>query len=209
MLPLESHDLGLCDFEKVWKLQQELVEQRARQLIPDQLLLVEHPPVVTCGRSFKPEHLKCLPQQVPVYHIERGGDVSFHEPGQLVAYPIIALPPERRNLRAFIRLLEQSLICTLADLGFSARSHPAPGHTGVWLGERKIASIGIAVRRWVTWHGLALNVNNAMDLAQGLHPCGFPPHMMISLKEAGQREYNIHVVKEKFQLHFQRLLSTL
>lgn len=205
---LEIHDLGLRSFEEVWQLQKTLVEQRARQLIPDQLLLVEHLPVLTCGRSFKPENLREQPQ-VPLFRIERGGDISFHEPGQLVAYPIIALPAERRDLRAYLSMLEQTLILTVADFGFCAHSHPEPGHTGVWLGERKLASIGIAVRRWVSWHGLALNVNNPLSLVRGLNPCGFAPEVMISMKEAGQREYNMNEIKERLQAHFQALLDQL
>jgi lipoyl(octanoyl) transferase len=204
--PLEIHDLGLRDYAEIWELQKEKVQQRANQLIPDQLLLVEHPPVLTCGRRFQPHNLLLEPR-VPLYHIERGGDISFHEPGQLVGYPIVFLPPEKRDVRGFLRLLEQTLTLTLADLGIEGRSHPLDGHTGVWLGERKVASIGIALRRWVTWHGFALNVNNAMSLNAYLNPCGFSAEVMISLKEWGQNGYNMEYIKERVSTHFRELLS--
>jgi len=205
--PLEIQDLGLRDYAEIWQLQKELVEKRARQEIPDQLLLVEHPAVFTCGRRLRAETLQDLPA-FPLYEIERGGELSFHEPGQLVGYPIIWLPPEKRDLRAFLSRLEKTLILTLKDLDFQAHSHPEAGHTGVWLKDRKIASIGIAVRRWVTWHGFALNINNSLTMIQGLNPCGFPAEVMISLKEAGQREYNMEYIKERVKIHFQELLAT-
>lgn len=204
---LEVHDLGLRDYAEIWELQKERVALRARQAIPNQLLLVEHPPVLTCGRRFQPENLRLQPTQIPVYAVERGGDISFHEPGQLVGYPIVFLPPEKRDVRAFLTLLEQTLIRTLADLQAPARSHTEAGHTGVWLGERKVASIGIALRRWVVWHGFALNVNNAMGLLAYLNPCGFSSEVMISLKEWGQSEYNMKYIKERVSVHFQELLS--
>ncbi|MGE3726505.1 MAG: lipoyl(octanoyl) transferase LipB [Candidatus Sericytochromatia bacterium] len=205
---LEIHDLGLCDYGEIWALQKERVLLRARQEIPNQLLLVEHPPVLTCGRRFLPQNLRLQPpEQIPVYTVERGGDISFHEPGQLVGYPIVWLPPEKRDVMAFLKLLEQTLIRTLADVGAPARSHPEAGHTGVWLGERKVASIGISLRRWVVWHGFALNVNNELGLLPYLNPCGFSPEVMISLKEWGQSEYNMKYIKERVSAHFQELLS--
>jgi lipoate-protein ligase B len=205
---LEVHDLGLRDYAEIWELQKERVGMRARQEIPNQLLLVEHPPVLTCGRRFQPQNLRIQPpEQIPVYAVERGGDISFHEPGQLVGYPIVWLPPEKRDVVAFLKLLEQTLIRTLADLRAPARSHSEAGHTGVWIGERKVASIGIALRRWVVWHGFALNVNNTLGLLKYMNPCGFSPEVMISLKEWGQSEYNMKYIKERVSAHFQELLS--
>lgn len=204
--PLEIHDLGLRDYHEVWELQKERVLLRARQEIPNQLLLVEHPAVLTCGRRFQAQNLRLEPEHIPLYHVERGGDISFHEPGQLVGYPIVWLPPEKRDISAFLKLLERVLIDTLADLKVPARSHSQAGHTGVWIGERKVASIGIALRRWVTWHGFALNVNNELALLKYLNPCGFSPEVMISLKEWGQSEYNMKYIKERVCAHFQELL---
>lgn len=179
---LEIYDLGLRDYPEIWHLQQQWVALRAQHMIPDRLILVEHPAVLTAGRKFKTEHL-LLPDQTPLFHIERGGDISFHEPGQLVAYPLFYLDPERRNIRAFLRGLESVIIQVLEQLGLQA--HRDQEHTGVWVESRKIASIGIAVRRWVSYHGLALNLNNNLDLSQQIKPCGFDAGLMTSLAAEG------------------------
>ncbi len=175
---LEIYDLGLRDYQEIWSLQQQWVTLRASQSIPDRLILVEHSPVLTAGRKFKIDHL-LLPDLTPLFQIERGGDISFHEPGQIVAYPIFYLDPARRNIRAFLRGLENALIQVLEQ--FELRGRQDSEHTGVWVEERKIASIGIAVRRWVTYHGLALNVSNSLDLTQQIKPCGFDGSLMTSL----------------------------
>lgn len=175
---LEVYDLGLRDYQAVWHLQQHWVALRAEHLIPDRLILVEHPAVLTAGRKFKAEHL-LQPDLTPLFQIERGGDISFHEPGQIVAYPLFYLANERRHLRAFLRGLETVLIEVLSHFGLQARRDEE--HTGVWIEERKIASIGIAVRRWVTYHGLALNVSNNLQLTRQIKPCGFDGGLMTSL----------------------------
>ena len=188
---LEIYDLGLRDYETVWRMQQQWVALRAQQEIPDRLILVEHPPVLTAGRKFKPAHL-LSPDQTPLYQIERGGDISFHEPGQIVAYPIFYLDPARRNIRAFLSGLENVIIQVLTQLGLNSERDPE--NTGVWIAERKIASIGIAVRRWVTYHGFALNVNNDLLLTREIQPCGFDGSIMTSL-QAEQIEVNLAEVK--------------
>lgn len=171
-------DLGLQDYHKTWELQRELLAQRAQDLIPDQLILVEHPAVYTTGRAFQPEHL--TPEaQAPVIAVERGGSITFHEPGQLVGYPIFKLTENRRDIHGFLRGMENALIQTLKELGYTGA--PDARNTGVWINGKKVAAMGIAVRRWVTWHGFALNVNNPLNLPQYISPCGFEPELVTSL----------------------------
>lgn len=177
---VEIQDLGLQDFETVWHLQKELLSQRAEDKIGDRLILVQHPPVYTTGRAFLPEHLLTTPP-APVIAIERGGSVTFHEPGQLVGYPIFKLTAERRDIHQFLRGLEQTLIQTLANLGY-AGSRDAR-NTGVWIDGKKVAAIGIAVRRWVTWHGFSINVENDLALTPFISPCGFDATMVTTLKQ--------------------------
>lgn len=176
---LEIQDLGLRPYAEIWDLQKSIVAQRAQGLIPDRLLLVEHAPVYTLGRRPNSERPPAGP--VPAFAVERGGELSFHEPGQLVGYPIFALTGIRRDIHAFLTGLEQVLIETLAEFGFQGERDPR--NTGVWIGGRKVASIGIAVRRWVSWHGFALNVNNDLQLAQAVRPCGLAPELMTSLQQ--------------------------
>ncbi|MGV3524785.1 MAG: lipoyl(octanoyl) transferase LipB [Candidatus Sericytochromatia bacterium] len=181
---LEIHDLGLVPYPEVRELQMQWRQARARQEIPDRLILVEHPNVYTLGRKFQPESLGD-PGDVPVLTVERGGDITFHEPGQLVAYPIFHLSDKRRDVGAFLRGLETVLINALAAWGLQGERDSR--NTGVWIGGRKVASIGIAVSRWVTWHGLALNLNNDLRLAQAIRPCGFDPALLTSVqRERGQ-----------------------
>jgi len=178
--PLRVLDLGLVPYEEAWEIQRKLVDQRAAGTAPDTLLLLEHPPVVTRGRGTKVSPAPGL----PIFEVERGGEVTLHSPGQLVGYPIVYLEPGKRDLRQFLRRLEEVLIRTLAD--FEIEADRREGHTGVWVGPRKIASIGVACRRWVTYHGFALNVTNDLSLFERIRPCGFDPRIMTSMqKELG------------------------
>ena len=151
---------------------------------PDTLFLVEHPHVITLGRSRGAVANVVAAGDVEVVAIERGGDVTYHGPGQLVAYPIVQLAEGERDLHAFLRHLEDAMIATLARHGLAAGREV--GKTGVWLdgqhgGRRKIASIGIACRRWITFHGLALNVNTDLGYFQRINPCGFESAVMTSM----------------------------
>lgn len=171
-------DLGLQDYHETWELQRELLTQRAQDLIPDQFILVEHPAVYTTGRAFQAEHLTSE-AKAPVIAVERGGSITFHEPGQLVGYPIFKLTGARRDIHAFLRGMENALIQTLKELGYNGA--PDARNTGVWINGKKVAAMGIAVRRWVTWHGFALNVENPLTLPQYISPCGFEPEWVTSL----------------------------
>ncbi|MGH7701822.1 MAG: lipoyl(octanoyl) transferase LipB [Gemmatimonadales bacterium] len=174
--PLAVLDLGLRPYGETLELQRELAGRRAAGAIGnDLLLLVEHDPVITLGRGSKPESLPVPRQElerlgVAVFEVERGGDVTFHGPGQLVGYPILDLGGHRRDLHWYLRQLEAALIGGLAGLGIEAERHP--GFTGVWTRGRKIVSIGIHVRQWVTFHGFALNVTTDLQRFELIVPCG-------------------------------------
>jgi lipoyl(octanoyl) transferase len=178
--------LGTIDYGEALELQRTLAAERISGAIPqDLLLLLEHPPVVTLGRSAKKAHLVASPDYlrsrgVDVFEVERGGDVTFHGPGQLVGYPIFDLRRHRPDLHWYLRQVEQSLIDALGDYGIDAERNS--GFTGVWTGGKKIASIGVHVRDWVTWHGFALNVTTDLSYFDLIVPCGIDGVMMTSIE---------------------------
>ena len=184
--------LGRMPYGEALTLQRDLAARRIAGTVPhDLLLLVEHPPVITLGRGFRAEHLPTTTEAltargIEVHEIERGGDVTFHGPGQLVGYPIFDLKTHRQDLHWFLRQMEQALIDALADVGVPGGR--VDGYTGVWTGGRKIASIGIHVRQWVTWHGFALNVTTDLSYFDLIVPCGIPDVTMTSVqRELGGR----------------------
>ena len=192
---LHCVDLGLVEYSQALTLQEALVEQRRRgegQDGKDTLLLLEHPPVFTLGRGAD-ESFVLNPRHIPVYRVSRGGQVTFHGPGQLVGYPILALPHQRRDVHAYIRSLENVLIDTLAVYGLQAQRRE--GLTGVWIGEQKIASIGVGIRRWVTFHGFALNVDPDLSYFNDIIPCGLPGVRMTSMAQVLGRPVALDEVK--------------
>jgi lipoate-protein ligase B len=191
--PARVIDLGRREYGEVWKLQQELVAERQRGEIADTLVLVEHPDVITLGRRQSSQSNVVAPGDIPVFEIERGGDVTYHGPGQLVGYPIFALEGDERDLHAYLRNLEEALIGACGDLGLAAGRKA--GWTGVWIGERKVASIGIAVRRWVTMHGFALNVATDLSRFTAINPCGLDAAVMTSLSREAGREVTLDETK--------------
>jgi lipoyl(octanoyl) transferase len=180
-------DLGRRGYGEVLELQRSLCRQRIQgDLVEDLLLLVEHEPVVTLGRSTRPGSVPSAPaalsrRGIEVFEVERGGDVTFHGPGQLVGYPIIDLRQHREDLHWYLRRLEVGLIGALDTLGIAAG--PNPGLTGVWTGGRKLASIGIHVKQWVTFHGFALNVTTDLDYFDLIVPCGIKDVIMTSVAQ--------------------------
>jgi lipoyl(octanoyl) transferase len=206
--PLRVVDLGRQPYLPVLELQRDLVRARIDgALTEDVLLLVEHDPVVTLGRGTRSSSLP-LPRGLlerrgfEVHEVERGGDVTLHAPGQLVGYPILDLQAHRPDLHWYLRQLEEVLIRALGSLGVTAVRNP--GLTGVWVGERKIASIGVHVKRWVTLHGFALNVTTDLSLFDAIVPCGIHGVQMTSVeREAGRREARDAVV-EAFGAVFER-----
>jgi lipoate-protein ligase B len=184
--PLRAERLGMTSYREAWERQLALVEARKAGAGEDRVLLVEHPHVITVGRSRAALANIVAPGEVEVVEIERGGDVTYHGPGQLVAYPIVLLGEHERDLHRFLRNLEEAVIRTVARWDLDAGREP--GKTGVWLdgprGRVKICSIGIACRRWVTFHGLALNVTTDLGYFQRINPCGFESSVMTSMAEA-------------------------
>ena len=193
---LEVIDLGRLDYEAAWARQLAEVDRRkADESIDDVLLLVEHPHVITVGRSREAVKNVLAPGDVPVVEIERGGDATYHGPGQLVAYPILRLREGERDLHRFLRNLEEAMIRTVARWELDAGREA--GKTGVWLGPtKKIASIGIACRRWITFHGLALNVSTDLSYFARFNPCGFDAMVMTSMSRELGREVPMASVKE-------------
>ena len=180
-------DLGTESFRDTWARQLALVEdrQRAGDAGTDTLLLVEHPHVFTLGRRREAEANVLVPGDVEVIGIERGGDVTYHGPGQIVAYPIVLLGDGERDLHRYLRNLEEAVIATCARFGLAADREP--GKTGVWCGpaerRKKLCSMGIACRKWVTFHGLALNVTSDLGYFRRINPCGFESSVMTSMAE--------------------------
>jgi lipoate-protein ligase B len=183
-------------------LQQDLVAARQAGTIPDTLVLVEHPDAITMGRSARPDNILDV-GNVPVFAIERGGDVTYHGPGQLVAYPIFHLRESERDLHRYLRGLEEAVLRTLADFGIAGTRRP--GQTGVWTAEetapRKLASIGVAVRKWVTLHGLALNVSTDLARFGAIHPCGFDASVMTSIERELGHAVDFGAVKGALSKH--------
>ena len=183
-------EAGRVPYDRALDWQRTLAQARIDgRLEEDLLLLLEHPPVVTLGRAAQGAHV-LRPEGVDVVEVERGGDVTFHGPGQLVGYPIFDLhgPPYRQDLHWYLRTLEDALIAALAELGIPAERKT--GYTGVWTGAgggRKIASIGVHVKQWVTWHGFALNVTTDLAQFERIVPCGIPGVEMTSVEREGGR----------------------
>ena len=173
-------DLGTIGYEEAWALQRSLVEQRKAGDIPDTLLLLEHPHVFTLGRNANAEHLLERPPEVEIHQTNRGGDITYHGPGQLVGYPILDLSEIRKDVAWYVRSLEQALIGALAGFGISAGRKP--GYTGVWVGEEKVAAIGVHISRWVTSHGFALNVYPNLRYFEAIVPCGIREYGVTSME---------------------------
>ena len=184
--------LGRLEYGRALDLQRQLADQRITgQIERDLLLLVEHPPVITLGRSFQVDSLQTSrsaleARGINLFEIERGGDITFHGPGQLVGYPIFDLKQHREDVHWFLRQLEESIIQTLATFGIKGGRREK--YTGVWIENRKIASIGIHVKNWVTWHGFALNVTTDLSHFDLIVPCGIPDVIMTSMhKELAEK----------------------
>lgn len=181
-VPLVVVDLGTAPYDEVLALQHRLVAERP-DADHDTLILVEHPAVITLGRRRSSEDNVVAAADTPVVRVERGGDVTWHGPGQLVGYPILQLAEHERDVHLVLRRLEDVFIALLAEYGLAAARRP--GHTGVWVDDRKLVSLGIAVHGWVTFHGFALNVD--CDLAEfaRINPCGLDARVMGSLAALG------------------------
>ena len=212
MRKIDILDLGVRSYKKVWDLQKELVKKRQNGQINDTLILVEHEPVYTLGKNSDENHiLQHTPRNVKTYQIERGGDVTFHGPGQLVGYPILDLHNYKKSISWYMRGLEQLIIYTLAE--FMVTAERKVGLTGVWVGDEKIAALGVRVTRWITMHGFALNVTPDLTYYSGIIPCGIFEYGVTSMARILTDEVTVDSVKqvliEKFMNQFRTAESMI
>ncbi len=192
------HDLGTIDYKDAWDLQKKFFNSRYQKEIDDTLLLLEHPHTYTLGKTADRKNLiaedKFLDQnKISVYDIDRGGDITYHGPGQIVGYPIIDLTEWQEDTHKYLRALEEIIIRTCTDYGIIATRNPE--HTGVWIEDRKVAAIGIKVSRWITMHGFAFNVNTDLSLFDGIIPCGIKEKKVTSLQNELGITIDINKVK--------------
>jgi len=207
MSVFETVDLGIIDWHAA--LQAQLTYARRAQQGERFLLLAEHPPVLTLGRNADPHNIKITPvvaaqRGIALHHCERGGDVTAHLPGQIVLYPILRLV-NPRGVRAYIKVLEQTVIAVLQRSGITARARQ--GLPGVWVGSEKIAFIGIRIKNRVTQHGLALNVNNDLELFKLIVPCGLPDITVTSMRQLLGQELALPQIKDNLRVCFGEALA--
>jgi lipoate-protein ligase B len=195
-------DFGRMEYGRALELQKELAAKRARNEIPDTLILVEHDPVITLGRKTTPSNFK--PQNIPVFQVERGGDATYHGPGQLVGYPIVHLADH--DVRRHVRNIEEALLRTTRN--YRIVGERIDGHPGIWVEGKKVASIGVAVTDWVTYHGFALNVNTDLSYFELIRPCGLDPSTMTSMKSITGKEINFEEVKARFAREWSSVTGT-
>ena len=198
--------LGRKAYDEVWDRQKKLVEERRLGTVPDTLILVEHDPVYTLGKNSNENHLlRSRDTNIPVYQIERGGDVTFHGPGQLVGYPILDLHDHCLSVSWYIRKLEAVMIQTLEH--FCIEAGRRSGLTGVWVGEEKIAALGVRLSRWVSMHGFALNINTDLDFFDGIIPCGIFEYDVTSMARVLGKEIDMVEVEETLITVFRTFFS--
>ena len=177
---IDIQDLGKLLYKKTWNYQKELLKKRSNNEINDTLILVEHEPVFTLGKNADENHiLQNCPDNIKTYHIERGGDVTYHGPGQLVGYPILDLRNYKKSISWYMRSLEQVIIDTLFDYNITANRKK--GLTGVWCNNEKIAALGVRVSRWITMHGFSLNIDPNLNHYKNIIPCGIFEHGVTSM----------------------------
>ena len=224
---IQLRDLGFLDYQTVWDLQHDLFQQtidtkiynrRNQTTKPTQnyLLLVEHSPVITLGKSGSADHLltskaELEAQGISFFKIDRGGDITYHGPGQIVGYPILDLDHFFTDIHKYLRFLEQVIIDTLADFGIEATR--SKGETGVWLDidtpfARKICAMGIRASRWVTMHGFSLNVNTDLSHFTHIVPCGIHGKQVTSMASELNKEVSLEEVKKRIIHHFQKQFET-
>lgn len=202
----ESRYLGRTPYAEALALQQSLHDARKRHEVSDTLLLLEHPHVITLGRAANRANILADEQtraakNVALFETGRGGDVTYHGPGQLVGYPIISLVPDRQDVRRYVRDIQEVLVRTARDFGVEAE--PRGGeHVGVWVGDDKLAAIGIRISRWVTMHGFAFNVSTDLDYFNLIVPCGIADHGVTSLEKILGEKIALEAVAASVTRHF-------
>ncbi len=207
---LTYSDLGLIDYQTAWDLQHKLFEKRRTNKIDDILLLLEHPHTYTLGKSANKSNLlfddaELRKRNISLYNIDRGGDITYHGPGQIVGYAIIDLKNWVQDTHKYLRALEEVIINTLEDFGIQSERNE--NHTGVWVNGRKICAIGIKVSRWISMHGFALNVNTDMELFNGIVPCGIDDKGVTSLNDELSKSINSELVKSSLVKKFSEVFN--
>ena len=211
MRPLSVRRLGLVPYAEGLELQRALVEDRKADRIPDTLLLLQHPHVVTIGvKKDGRQHIIASPDQlaargVEVFETGRGGDVTYHGPGQLVGYPIVDLNPDRRDVHKYVRDLEEVMIRVCAGYGLTADR--VKGFSGAWIGEEKIGAIGVRISRWITSHGFAFNVNTTLDHFNFIVPCGITDRGVTSLQKLLGSSVAMDEVEDAVEASFREVFS--
>jgi len=204
-------NLGRTDYKQCWDLQQRLLERRVAGCVGDHLLLTEHNHVYTIGKSGDDDHLLANEEElrskgVAVYHNDRGGDITYHGPGQLVGYPILDLNNYYLDLHRYLRDLEDVIIQTLAC--YEVKATRDADYTGVWVGSDKVCAIGVKTSRWVTMHGFALNINTDLSHFGRIIPCGIFEKGVTSLKQLVGREVDLNEVGERVAMEFGRVFGS-
>ncbi|MCS6885459.1 MAG: lipoyl(octanoyl) transferase LipB [Acidobacteriota bacterium] len=207
---IEVTRLGLVDYTDSVRLQNAFVEARKQDQVPDQLFLLSHPHVVTFGRNAKKENLTATPALlerlgIEVHDTGRGGDVTYHGPGQIVGYPILNLAPDRCDVHRYVRDLEEVIIRVAVDYGITANR--LAGFTGVWVRNEKLAAIGVRISRWVTMHGFALNVNTDLEYFNLIIPCGIKDKGVTSLQKLLHRSVDIAEAESRLIHHFSEVFA--
>ena len=198
-------ELGLTEYQDAYKLQRTLQHQRVEGKISDVLLLLEHPPTITVGKSGSLDNVlvsreQLVKQGISLFFIDRGGDVTYHGPGQLVGYPIVDLRQREKDLHCYVRNLEEVILRTLND--FSIDGERDESHPGVWVNGEEIASIGLSVRKWVSMHGFALNINVDLQRFSLINPCGFSDRGATSMSKILGTDVPIEEVTKSLISHF-------
>jgi len=200
--------LGFIDYDKAWRLQKAVFERRVKDEIGDVLFLLEHPNTYTLGKVAKREHLVgnedyLKEHNFSVYDIDRGGDITYHGPGQIVGYPIINLGDWQKDTHLYLRSLEETIMQVCGEYGLKTSRNEK--YTGVWIEDRKIAAIGIKVSRWITMHGFAFNINTNLNYFDGIIPCGIKDKDVTSLQREFNRIFEISDVKELLLKRFAQI----
>jgi lipoate-protein ligase B len=203
-------DLGLLEYEKAWHLQHQLWSRRVEEALPDLLLILEHPHVITLGRRGNRSHLIASPEvleamKIPIFHVERGGDVTYHGPGQMVVYPVLGLKEYGYRLIRYIGQLEEVILCVLKDFGIEGRRDPL--NRGIWVNGEKIASVGVTIKRWVSFHGFSLNYETDLKYFELIHPCGLEGRKMTSMAKILGTIISRERLVERIAFHFKQIFE--
>ena len=209
-MPYTVYQFGLMGYGDAYCLQRELCRQRFNGEITDTLLLLEHPPTITIGKSGKLENVLASQAQlareaISLFFADRGGDVTYHCPGQLVAYPVVDLRKRNRDVHKYVRDLEEVVMMTLDD--FCIKSCRDVTHAGVWVKDEQIAAIGLSIKRWISMHGFSLNVNSELRQFSLIKPCGFPDREATSISALLSQDIPMEAVVKRVLVHFSEVFD--